>query len=102
MNKWFFSCLILLAACTEKKEPILSPAQQKARIDSIVTAEHQELIKLEQERLKDRMSIELREKVDSILESNRPKIVAPIPPSVPIADSITPKIDTNILTPLPL
>lgn len=71
----------------------MSIAQQHAKIDSIVKAERKELLIIEQERLRDRMSIELKARVDSIVKNHEP--VAPPPPVLaPVFDTI-PLADTT-------
>lgn len=77
----------IVASCSEKKAPLMSIAQQNAIVDSIVKAERKELMILEQERLKDRMSIELKERVDSILNERQP--IVPNILMIPNSDTAT-------------
>jgi hypothetical protein len=68
MPKWIIaSPLILLLACNAKKVSILTPKQQMAKVDSIVRAQQKWIREQEQESLRDRLSIEVKERTDSIL-----------------------------------
>lgn len=76
----------LLLSCTDKKSMILSPAQKQARVDSMFRVQQQEIVDMEAELLRDRMSIEVKEKTDSIL-AVRVKNFAQLPVSLPVTDS---------------
>lgn len=60
----------LLAGCTDKKVAPLTYEQQQAVLDSTVQAKIAEIKRMEAERLRDRMSIEVKVIVDS-LEAKR-------------------------------
>lgn len=64
-----FGSIVLLSACANKKQSKLSPAQSKARLDSLLKVQEQEIKLMEKESLRDRMSIELKQKTDSILNA---------------------------------
>ncbi|MBL7712761.1 MAG: hypothetical protein JNL13_09865 [Chitinophagaceae bacterium] len=65
---------------------MLSPAQKQARADSLFRIQQQEIIEMEAELLRDRMSIEVKEKTDSIL-AGRVRNFAQLPVSLPVTDS---------------
>lgn len=67
---------------------ILSPAQKQARMDSLFRIQQQEIVAMEAELLRDRMSIEVKEKSDSILAA-RAKKSAQLPVSLPVTDSLS-------------
>lgn len=97
MNKRVISVLslALLASSCADKVSVLTPAQRKARIDSLVKQREEELKSFEQERLLDRRSIEVKEKTDSILAerfSNRP-----VPAPVILQDSLLQQPDTALI-----
>jgi len=66
---------------------MLSPAQKQARLDSMFRIQQEEIMDMEAELLRDRMSIEVKEKSDSIL-ALRTKNSAQLPVSLPLTDSI--------------
>lgn len=70
MPKWILAFpLILLLSCNNEKVSILTPKQQLAKVDSIVNAQQKWIREQEQESLRDRLSIEVKERTDSILAS---------------------------------
>ena len=62
-----FFLLLVLSACSSNKSANISPARQKAILDSLIRVEQKEIEAFEKERLRDRMSIEVKVKADSIL-----------------------------------
>jgi hypothetical protein len=90
MYKWMIILLLTLSACANEKVSVLTPAQQMAKVDSIVKAQQKILQEEEKEFLRDRMSIEVKVKTDSILEASKSNAamapLAALPPvDVPIA-----------------
>lgn len=82
MKNWIIAllpCFLMMYSCTEEKVSKLTPAQRRAKIDSVVRVQQKEMEEMEAERLKDRMSIELKEKTDSILAERNKKSVPAIP-----------------------
>lgn len=53
-------------ACNNHKTGVLSPAQQKAQFDSVIKEKIKEAMENEAQLLRDRMTFEMKEKVDSI------------------------------------
>lgn len=99
MNRWMMyvlSCCMCITACTNNKVSVLSPAQKKAMADSAFKAQIAEITQMEQESLRDRMSIEVKEKTDSILAARRKtNMPAPVHSSVPAPDTLKPVKDTT-------
>lgn len=73
MYKWMIILLLTLSACANEKVSVLSHAQQMAKVDSIVKAQQKLIKEEEREFLRDRMSIEVKVKTDSILEATKSK-----------------------------
>lgn len=76
MYNWMIILLLTLSACANEKVSVLTPAQQMAKVDSIVKAQQKLIKEEEREFLRDRMSIEVKVKTDSILEATKPKAAA--------------------------
>lgn len=91
--------LLLFWACNNKKAIELTPKQQLAKVDSIVKAQQKWIKEQESERLRDRISIEVKEKTDSILASYKAAAPAPIAPAptdtVATAKDIAPQTDST-------
>lgn len=75
--------LLLLLACNNKKAIELTPQQQLAKVDSIVKQQQKWIKEQESERLRDRISIEVKEKTDSILASYKAAAPTPMPQAPP-------------------
>ena len=73
MYKWMIILLITLSACANEKVSVLTHAQQMAKVDSIVKAQQKLIKEEESEYLRDRLSIEVKVKTDSILEATKSK-----------------------------
>lgn len=58
--------IVLTMACNNPKAPVLTATQQKARFDSIVQIEIKEAMENEAQLQRDRVVIEMKEKIDSI------------------------------------
>lgn len=86
----FLLLMILALSCTTEKVAKLTPAQQQAKLDSFVAAQ-QQLIKLQEEEYRrDRLSIEVKEKADSILAIARRNLDSLARnTTLPIQDTIT-------------
>jgi hypothetical protein len=90
-------CCQLLWSCTDKKKVLLTPAQKQARLDSILSIQQQEIIEMEAELLRDRMSIEVKEKTDSILAArskNSVKLPLSLPDTISRIDTLAAEKDT--------
>lgn len=68
MIQWITLLLltVLMFACNNHKGTVLNPAQQKARFDSAVKVKIKEAMENEAQLQRDRMAIEMKEKIDSI------------------------------------
>jgi len=68
MIQWITLLLltVLMVACNNHKGTVLNPAQQKARFDSVVKLKIKEAMENEAQLQRDRMAIEMKEKIDSI------------------------------------
>lgn len=89
----------VLAACNSREPAPLSEARKKEIVDSIVRERTKEIREMEEERLRDLMSLELKVRTDSLLALKRP---API--SVPaksdtlngaVADTVSTLADSS-------
>lgn len=99
MPKWIIAMpLLILIACNSKKENVLTPKQQLAKVDSIVREQQRWIKEQEKERLRDRMSIEVKEKTDSILAKYKaqstPVVASPQPDTVAKQNEISSQPDT--------
>ncbi|GAA4452383.1 hypothetical protein [Rurimicrobium arvi] len=79
---------LVCIACNPQKAAPMSEARKQQIIDSIVRAREQEIREIEEENLRDRMSIELKVKADSLLALRHPAIR----PVVPKKDTV--RVDT--------
>lgn len=94
MYKWMIILLLTLSACANEKVSVLTPAQQMAKVDSIVKAQQKLIKEEESEYLRDRMSIEVKVKTDSILAATKSN-AAPTPVNVlPTTDTAIAAKDT--------
>jgi hypothetical protein len=62
--------LLILAACSRKTEVVQSVAEQKKHVDSLLQIQIKEIEAEHAERLKDRISIELKMRIDSIAQAH--------------------------------
>lgn len=60
--------VLFLSACNQKLESVPSIAQQKKQVDSLLQIQVKEMEAEHAERLKDRLSIELKLRIDSIAQ----------------------------------
>ena len=85
---------VFIFACKNEKATRLTAAQQQAKLDSTIKMMQEEIRISEEENLRDRKSIELKIRVDSILKAKekiapKPKEIPPIYDSTLLSDSIT-------------
>lgn len=94
MYKWMIILLLTLSACANEKVSVLTHAQQMAKVDSIVKAQQKLIKEEESEYLRDRLSIEVKVKTDSILAATKSN-AAPAPVNVlPTTDTAIAAKDT--------
>jgi hypothetical protein len=98
MYKWMIILLLTLSACANEKLNVLTPAQQMAKIDSIVKAQQKLLQEEEKEFLRDRMSIEVKVKTDSILAATKSNAAATPLDVLPPQDTILAVKENSIIT----
>lgn len=94
-----FPIMLLLGSCANKKENVITPAQRQARLDSVLKLQHAEIREMEAQALRDRLSIEVKEKTDSIMaERQKSRVVnIPVPQEVVVpADTNSKPIDTTL------
>lgn len=93
-----FPLILLLGSCANKKENVLTPAQRQARLDSVIKLQQTEIREMEAQALRDRLSIEVKEKTDSIMAERQKGRLAinPVPQEVVVpADTNSNPIDTT-------
>ncbi|MGC4079391.1 MAG: hypothetical protein QM702_20585 [Rubrivivax sp.] len=86
---------LVCIACNPQKAAPMSEARKQQIIDSIVRAREQEIREMEEENLRDRMSIELKVKADSLLALRHSSVRS----FVPKKDTV--RVDTAFKAALP-
>lgn len=88
-----------LAACNSREPAPLSEARKKALVDSIVRERTKEIREMEEERLRDLMSLELKVRTDSLLALKRPATGVAEPKkdtlTRPVADTLSTVPDSS-------
>jgi hypothetical protein len=70
-HRIIITLIILIQACSASNKTKMSPDQEQQVIDSLIKLKHQELMIKEQELLRDRLSIEVPQRVDSLLGKSK-------------------------------